>query len=57
MKLTTGWRIFKTKTTLLNLSDTTQKAKRVLVYGNGEQALESALALEDVADKLTFAFR
>lgn|GEM_PF-83723 len=31
--------------------------KRVLVYGNGEQALESALALEDVADKLTFAFR
>lgn len=31
--------------------------KRVLVYGNGEQALESALALENIADKLTFAYK
>lgn len=31
--------------------------KRVLVYGNGEQALDSALALENIADKLTFAYK
>jgi thioredoxin reductase (NADPH) len=31
--------------------------KRVLVYGNGEQALESALALENIADKITFAYK
>lgn len=31
--------------------------KRVLVYGNGEQALESAQALENIADKLTFAYK
>ncbi|MEM3593982.1 MAG: Fe-S cluster assembly scaffold protein NifU [Candidatus Jordarchaeaceae archaeon] len=31
--------------------------KRVLVYGNGEQALESALTLENIADKLTFAYK
>jgi nitrogen fixation NifU-like protein len=31
--------------------------KRVIVYGNGEQAIESALALENIADKLTFVYK
>lgn len=31
--------------------------KRVVVYGNGDQALESALALEHIADKLTFIYK